>query len=428
MEFNTYLADGLMAAAKALVEGYGGERVGVSLAAMESMVQGVVQQVGNSLLSSWLNVQEGKYPADEVKCSGGGMAKYVRQREAVTITLQGRVSYRRAYYGCECGQGCSPLDDRLGIAPGEMSATVKEVAALFGVQAGFATSSATLAQVLPLSLSPNSIRAAGQEVGEQVLRQESDLISASQSLQHQTATQRQLAAPQCLYVSLDGFQAPFEDGWHELKAGVFWTVNDKGHTTHQHYFVDTVSADAFAPLVWAKGWQYGADLAERLVFIADGSTWIWHMAQTLFPTAIQIVDWYHAASYLAKIAADAFGEGSLPAKTWYDQHATLLYEGHLAALMRACRAIQPQAPIASDAARRYFVNHRTRLRYPKYRALGLQIGSGVMESACKPIGLLRLKLAGARWSKNGARKLAKARAAFLTDKPNFAPFSLPQVA
>jgi hypothetical protein len=428
MEFSTYLTDGLIAAAKGLVEGYSGEREGVSLAAMERMVQGVMQQVGNGLLSSWLNVEEGKYPADRVKCSCGGMANYVRQREAVTITLQGRVSYRRAYYGCACGQGCSPLDDRLGIAPGEMSATVKAVAALFGVQAGFATSSVTLAQVLPLTLSPNSIRAACQEVGEQVLRQESDLISASQSLQHQTATQRHLTAPRCLYVSLAGFQAPFEDGWHELKAGVFWTVDAKGHATHKHYFVDTVSADEFAPLVWAKGWQYGADLAERLVFIADGSAWIWRMAQTLFPNAIQIVDWFHASAYLAKIAVEAFGEGTAPAKIWYDQHATLLYEGHLAALMRACRAIQLNAPIASDAARRYFANNRTRLRYPHYRALGLQIGSGVMESACKQIGLLRLKLAGARWSKDGARKLAKARAAFLSDKANFAPFTLPQVA
>ncbi len=69
--------------------------------------------------------------------------------------------------------------------------------------------------------------------------------------------------------------------------------------------------------------------------------------------------------------------------------------------MHACRTIRPKAPTASDAARRYFANNRTRLRYPKYRALGLQIGSGVMESTCKQIGLQRLKLAGARWSEDG---------------------------
>ena len=152
------------------------------------------------------------------------------------------------------------------------------------------------------------------------------------------------------------------------------------------------------------------------------------MAKRLFPNAIHIVDAFHAASYLGKIAADAFGEGSAAAIVWFKYHNALLLNGHLAQLMHACRTIAPKAQTASDAARRYFANNRTRLRYPKYRALGLQIGSGVMESTCKQIGLQRLKLAGARWSQDGARKLAKARAFFLCDKGNFAPFALPLLA
>ena len=51
-----------------------------------------------------------------------------------------------------------------------------------------------------------------------------------------------------------------------------------------------------------------------------------------------------------------------------------------------------------------------------------------MESTCKQIGLLRLKLSGARWREEGVRKLAKTRAAFLCDKSNFRPFTLPLVA
>lgn len=95
--------------------------------------------------------------------------------------------------------------------------------------------------------------------------------------------------------------------------------------------------------------------------------------------------------------------------------------------MPACHALRSKAPVAGDAARRYFAHHRTRLRYPKYRALGFQIGSGVMDSACKQIGLLRLKLPGARCRKDGARQLANARAACLSDKDNFVPFALPQL-
>ncbi len=39
-----------------------------------------------------------------------------------------------------------------------------------------------------------------------------------------------------------------------------------------------------------------------------------------------------------------------------------------------------------------------------------------MESGCKQIGLERLRIAGARWSEDGVRKVAKARAAYLTDQ------------
>jgi hypothetical protein len=54
------------------------------------------------------------------------------------------------------------------------------------------------------------------------------------------------------------------------------------------------------------------------------------------------------------------------------------------------------------------------MRYPDFRAQGYRIGSGTVESACKQIGTQRLKVAGARWSEEGARKTAKARAALLS--------------
>jgi hypothetical protein len=90
-----------------------------------------------------------------------------------------------------------------------------------------------------------------------------------------------------------------------------------------------------------------------------------------------------------------------------------------------------QAPQAVRAALSYFAHNRTRLRYAKFRALGLQIGSGSMESGCKQIGLERLKIAGARWSAAGARLVAKARAAYLSgqwDTVTAAPVTLPKIA
>ena len=48
---------------------------------------------------------------------------------------------------------------------------------------------------------------------------------------------------------------------------------------------------------------------------------------------------------------------------------------------------------------------RDRMRYDLCRKLGLSVGSGVVESACKQIGGSRFKQAGCHWSKAGANAL-----------------------
>ena len=56
------------------------------------------------------------------------------------------------------------------------------------------------------------------------------------------------------------------------------------------------------------------------------------------------------------------------------------------------------------------------MRYAQFRKQGYQIGSGTIESAAKQIGMMRLKVPGAIWNESSARYVAKARAAFLSDR------------
>jgi len=56
---------------------------------------------------------------------------------------------------------------------------------------------------------------------------------------------------------------------------------------------------------------------------------------------------------------------------------------------------------------------------------GYAIGSGTVESACKQIATARLKIAGARWTVEGAVATAKARAAWLANVEAFNTFTRP---
>jgi hypothetical protein len=428
MEFITRLKAVLLRCIREAVNSEAVEAA-ASLSAMEVDVKQMLHDVGNALMSAWLEAQDDKYPADTQACACGQQAAYVRRRAGVSLTLLGRVSYRRAYYVCpHCHTGQFPLDRRLGIHAGQMSEEVVKVAALLGVEDAYGSSRDILLQTTLLDLSPNSIRRACHQIGEQVEQREAAALAQSQALNAQLAQRRQTQTPTRVYGSMDGYLVRFEDGWHEMKAGAFWTTDAHGQTEAIEYYTDTASADRFSSLVWARAFARGANLASELVFIADGAHWIWRIVHAHFPNAIQIVDWFHASSYLVKIANAAFGESSPQAAAWLEPVKTALYEGRLATVIRACRAVAHLAAKPVADARSYFATNRTRLRYAKFRAQGLQIGSGSMESGCKQIALERLKIAGAQWSREGACKLAKARAAFLSHEVNLSFVALPLLA
>jgi hypothetical protein len=53
------------------------------------------------------------------------------------------------------------------------------------------------------------------------------------------------------------------------------------------------------------------------------------------------------------------------------------------------------------------------VRYSNYRRLGVPIGSGVTEAACKTVSARRLELSGMRWKKAGAQTILTLRAILL---------------
>jgi hypothetical protein len=58
----------------------------------------------------------------------------------------------------------------------------------------------------------------------------------------------------------------------------------------------------------------------------------------------------------------------------------------------------------------YFSKNAEPMRYDRFRAQGYLIGSGTIESGCKPLETLR----GTKWTLDGAIQTAKARAAWLS--------------
>src|SRR5262249_56413326 len=75
-----------------------------------------------------------------------------------------------------------------------------------------------------------------------------------------------------------------------------------------------------------------------------------------------------------------------------------------------------------ETVQEYFSNNVHRMEYPEYLAEGWQIGSGVVESACKTVVGQRLKGAGMRWGEGGTHALCHVRALYRSEKGQWEAF------
>ena len=137
----------------------------------------------------------------------------------------------------------------------------------------------------------------------------------------------------------------------------------------------------------------------RLCVVCDGAEWIWKHVQALFPQARQVLDYYHCAQYLHRVAKAHYG-GSVQAVEWVEATMTRLYLGKVSLVLRGLQRMQPQSEEAAKAIANcwdYLDEHRGRTHYRQLRRGGYPLGSGGIESSNKFICHVRLKRSGAWW-------------------------------
>lgn len=401
----------------------------------------VITEVGNELLSGLLRLHETPYVADRVPCPCGGQADYQRQREGGVQTIVGEVRVKRAYYLCpDCHQGCYPLDQQLEFCAGGLSAGLEESAALAGVVEPFASAAELLARLLwtGVKLSHNRVRGATEDMGQALAQAEDELVERVFESDKRGLPEAPVQGPQRLYISVDGTSVRCkatgeeiaEEGqnyvWHEAKVAALYETKEVATSQKPDeiaikaeeidYYADMADARHFARLVWLKAYERGASHAEEVILLGDGAPWIWLRLGTLFPQAIQILDWYHAQGYLVQVAQAVFGPATQPRKAWLKPELDLLWDGKVQQVIQNLETLQethPEIEAIQDAIT-YYTNNQHRMNYPAYREQGLQIGSGTIESGCKRVVKARLDQAGMTWTVEGARAVLKARAAYLS--------------
>lgn len=402
--------------AQAVLDFCAADGVGLTddLTQAEGALLETIRRIGTKTLEMHLAHRKLGYEGPQRACGCGRTQRFVEYRPKTIATQMGVLRVRRAYYRCRhCGQSALPYDQRVGLGAGPESVGLAQAATLLGVHDTFANAAATLQRLTGQRLSESTVQRLTEKVGGVAARQEAQQAAAMSVWQAPPPE----AAPHTLYVLTDGVQVHQESGWHEAKCVACYSDPPSGPRATR-YAVRFESAAEFVAFVWALACRCGLEHAPRVVLLGDGAEWIWKHIGGLLKEAVCIVDWYHALEHVWTCGRQLYGEGTPATRAWVEPIEALLWEGQVRAILDRLRQQRDRTRsrtqrAALDALRTYLLNQDDRLAYDRFRAAGLDIGSGRVEAACKHVVALRMKRSGMRWSKSGSQAVLSLRATWL---------------
>lgn len=207
---------------------------------------------------------------------------------------------------------------------------------------------------------------------------------------------------------------PTREGWKEAKLGALVRHGEKDGRYEAVLGSQEEFHEAMKAALDVERWQSW----QQVVWLADGLRANWILAETVCPTATQILDIIHAIENGVKCGKILLGEGSVWLAHWQHRIHQLLEAGDVDVLVDELMCCLPDASDAGvEELNRlvgYYRHNQSRMDYPAYRAQGLPIGSGIVESAHRHVLQKRMKLAGQRWSRPCGRRMATLRACYRT--------------
>jgi hypothetical protein len=134
----------------------------------------------------------------------------------------------------------------------------------------------------------------------------------------------------------------------------------------------------------------------------------------------RIGDYYHAASYVGKMAEALFGDSTSGRKWLRRMQRRLKEKDGVKRVLQSATHHEQTVGLSGrrwqlfQEGYRYLRRYRKWLRYWEYQRVGLPIGSGVTEAACKTVFTQRLKRSGMRWEVSGGQVVVSLRVVLLS--------------
>lgn len=395
---------------------------------LEAMVREGVQGFARVLLEKRLQMDPRSDTDREFECTHCGRRLRIQEpAQARRLETEfGGIEYRRPYGVCDrCAISYAPLDCGLGIAAtgGSVRRTERVCHAAANARS-FESAAEILKEHDGLELSAKQARVIAEGEGERLVEERK---REAQALRKGELSFPQAPAPELIVVTADGgrIQTRQRDNgsaWKEDKVGGVYDAEPKrdaaaakaeayegARAKTKTYVASLAEWEEFGWMLCVEAWRRGYDRAKAKLFVSDGAGTLKTLRELHFKEAVFILDWYHAAQHLADCAKAAFGEATEECARCYERLKEKLWHGEIDSILRAIekesQRVGKPTPKEPETSPRvvlnrnlgYFANNREGMDYPRFRAAGWPIGSGIAEGAVKQFGM-RMKGSEKFWN------------------------------
>lgn len=391
---------------------------GSDIGSIERAVDRALVDVGRRMWAEVLAVLERSVATPVGHAGCGGLLRSNGRASRRIVTLVGEVGLSRRRFRCgACGTEVVPLDAALALEPRvQHTLGVRELSLSLVTELSYARTARLLDELRGIGVGHGQLH---RWVTQEGARIEADVAARTEAVLGDRPDRRDAARRAGdVWVQADGTMVHDRGTGTSMEVqlglvfgGVERTGVDRRRLMDRHLVGVTGSWTLFAERLTAACAELGVYEADRILFVSDGAAAIRFIRERAFPTALELLDWYHLVERLrsgvghAGVHAPVL-EAALRAAMPGDVDALLgILDTHATSLDPADPDQATQARRCIEAMAYVEANRRAIEHY----AIVPLASSGPMEKAVDLIVCRRFKLRGMSWFRQGVSHLLHLR-------------------
>jgi len=427
---------------------------GLPIHEVEGQLWHELLHLGHELLGQFLKMHGKGDMGETVTLPSGEQCQRLEElHERRYVSIFGEFRVSRVVYGSREKQKIEfvPLDNRLQLPESDFSFLLQDWDQSLCVEQAFGQARSTVARMLGLQQSVDSLEHMNQEMAKEVTtfmlnrpqpeaegevvvasvdqkgvvmrRQKDDPPPKAHRTKGDKASQKRMATVAAVY-TVDRYPRTPE----QIVAALFHDEpkpmrDDRPKPQHKEVWAslprEEVSGSGIeSAFAWTVGELFlrGRARDKPLVFLSDGQEALWEARREWLPErAVDILDLLHVTPRLWKAAHVFHKEGSQEAEDFVRVRLLRVLEGHAAGVIRGFREMATKQGLAGTKKKTitkvcgYLKANLHRMHYDEYLQAGYPIASGVIEGACRHLVKDRMERAGMHWTVPGAQAMLDVR-------------------